>query len=42
MHAVPKLLNQRGWTVCAIRVGELKMLWVITGNELSQYGLSQV
>ena len=28
--------------VCVIRVSGLKMLWVITGYGLSQYGLSQV
>ena len=28
--------------ICVIRVGGLKMLWVITGYGLSQYGLSQV
>ena len=31
-----------GLTVCVIRVGRLKMLWVITGYGLAQYGLSQV
>ena len=29
-------------SLCVLRVGGLKMLWVITGYGLSQYGLSQV
>jgi len=29
-------------SVCVIRVGGFKMVWVITDYGLSQYGLSQV
>jgi len=28
--------------VCVIRAGGLKLLWIITGYGLSQYGLPQV